>query len=304
MKAKPLISLAGAWALLSTLNLHPSPLFAQGSLTPPGPPAPTMKSLAQIEPRTAITNTGAVTLWQPGSYYLSTNITVSSGDAITIAANDVTLDLRGFTISSTAASAAGTAIVMSGGYTNVAIYNGHINSGVTNNGGTYSGSGFANGIFYSGAIPYNVRVKDVSITGVSGVGIYLTTGRSSLVESCTVLTAGFVGIFADVVSDSRANNCGSGIYAVTAQNSFGDSSGLSYGVGGGGAQNCYGSSVSGTGIGTTIALNCYGYSTSGIGLSVTTAENCYGSSTSGYGLVATNALNCFGSSVTATGLVL
>ena len=68
-----------------------------------------MKSLDQIEARTAITNSGAVTISLPGSYYLTTNVTVSSGDAITITANNVTLDLNGFTVSmpSTATAAAG-----------------------------------------------------------------------------------------------------------------------------------------------------------------------------------------------------
>jgi hypothetical protein len=41
---------------LSILNSQFPTCFAQGSLTPPGAPAPMMKSLDQIEPRTAITN--------------------------------------------------------------------------------------------------------------------------------------------------------------------------------------------------------------------------------------------------------
>jgi len=41
-------------ALLSTLNPQLSTVFAQGSLTPPGAPAPMMKSLDQIEARTPI----------------------------------------------------------------------------------------------------------------------------------------------------------------------------------------------------------------------------------------------------------
>ena len=45
-----------ALALLSSFILHPSSLLAQGSLTPPGAPAPTMKTLDQIEARTPITN--------------------------------------------------------------------------------------------------------------------------------------------------------------------------------------------------------------------------------------------------------
>ena len=98
MKTK--IKLAALTLILSTINLPLSTIHAQGSLTPPGAPAPTMKSLAQIEPRTPISS-APFTISVPGSYYLTTNVTVSAGDAIIIAANNVTLDLNGFTISST-----------------------------------------------------------------------------------------------------------------------------------------------------------------------------------------------------------
>ena len=40
--------------LAAVFNASLSTVFAQGSLTPPGAPAPTMKTLAQIEPRTPI----------------------------------------------------------------------------------------------------------------------------------------------------------------------------------------------------------------------------------------------------------
>src|ERR1041385_7160549 len=79
--------------------------FAQGNLTPPGAPAPTMKTLAQIEPRTPIA-TAPFTITAGGSYYLTTNVSVVTGDAITIATNNVTLDLNGFTISSTRSAVA------------------------------------------------------------------------------------------------------------------------------------------------------------------------------------------------------
>src|ERR1022692_4447454 len=83
--------------------------FGQGALTPPGAPAPDMKTLAQIEPRTPISY-APFTITNSGSYYLTTNLTVSSGNAITIATNGVTLDLGGFTIASTTPSAAGAGI--------------------------------------------------------------------------------------------------------------------------------------------------------------------------------------------------
>jgi hypothetical protein len=71
-------------------------LFAQGSLTPPGAPAPSMKTLAQIEPRIPISII-PTNITAPGSYYLTTNLVGAAGtNGITIFASNVTLDLMGF----------------------------------------------------------------------------------------------------------------------------------------------------------------------------------------------------------------
>jgi len=73
--------------------------WAQGSLTPPGPPAPTMKTLTQVEPRTPISG-APYTISQPGSYYLTTNLNLTgNGHGVVIAASGVTLDLMGFALS-------------------------------------------------------------------------------------------------------------------------------------------------------------------------------------------------------------
>ncbi len=78
-----------------------------GPINPPaGPVAPTHKTLTEVEPRIAVNaaNTpgasGAMyVISQPGSYYLTGNITSTGpGSAIRIDASDVTLDLGGFRI--------------------------------------------------------------------------------------------------------------------------------------------------------------------------------------------------------------
>src|SRR5688572_12266017 len=82
-------------------------LYGQGSLTPPpGTPAPTMKTLDQVEARTIVNavNTpgdGANTyiISAPGSYYLTGNIIGAPGKhGISVLASNVTLDLNGFAL--------------------------------------------------------------------------------------------------------------------------------------------------------------------------------------------------------------
>ncbi len=101
-------------------------VFAQGPLTPPGAPAPVMKTLDQIEPRTPITSL-PFTISQSGSYYLTRNLqfTAGTGSAITISAHDVTLDLMGFTLSSTG-PVSDAAISVPGNSKGLTIINGNI----------------------------------------------------------------------------------------------------------------------------------------------------------------------------------
>lgn len=79
-----LATLAGAW-----IGSY------AGSMEPPGPPAPTMKSLDVVEPRIPVHASDLpLVISQGGSYYLAEDIVVS-GDGIRIAADDVTIDLMG-----------------------------------------------------------------------------------------------------------------------------------------------------------------------------------------------------------------
>jgi hypothetical protein len=277
MKHNPL-TLVGL-ALVSAFSLQPS-AFPQGSLTPPGAPAPTMKTLAQIEPRTPISFAPFI-ITQPGSYYLTTNLSVTIGDAIDIATNRVTLDLNGFTISSTANPSGGYGVKLAvpSGNSDVSIFNGHVVGGVTNNGTTFSGPGFSSGIDLPSTTLQNIRVTCVTVSGCAGYGIYLGLGDSTIVESCIVQNISSDGIVAGSVSHSTAFQCGNyGIYATIAS----DCTGQGIGTGTGlyvsqAAHNCSGSSAgSGTGIyaASGVAIGCYGSSVSGFGIIAKIANSC------------------------------
>ena len=315
--------------LFATLAL-PALAFAQGALTPPGAPAPTMKSLDQIEARTPIGavggSTATIAITQPGSYVLLGNVTVTGGNAITISADNVTLDLNGFTLSSTAKPTSGAGIRTFGTCRGIAIRNGHISGSilVDESNGSMIGGGFERGIF-SGDFLINSLVTDLTIDGVSNDGIYLDA--SSAIDRCTVINCGGTGIRGQVVSNCTATACGttgilattisnsqgfavktSGIEATTATNCVGAITGLTSGVGlkAGSAANCTGTGTNGTGLLAGTATDCTGTSNSGFGLQADTATGCHGATLGGQrGLyIIGTATNCRGKNSAANGVAL
>jgi parallel beta-helix repeat protein len=121
--------IVAATLVLGTLAV---PALAGDLNPPPGPVAPTGKTLTEVEPRIAVnaTNTpgdadSVFRIIQSGSYYLTGNV---SGQAakhgIQIEVDGVTLDLNGYTLIGTAGSLDG--INMLGFRENVVIRNGHV----------------------------------------------------------------------------------------------------------------------------------------------------------------------------------
>ncbi|MFH0953191.1 MAG: right-handed parallel beta-helix repeat-containing protein [Verrucomicrobiota bacterium] len=140
--------------------------FGQGDLTPPGAPAPMMKTLQQVEPRTPITNLPYTISW-PGSYYLTTNLWgIGGSHGIDIESDNVTIDLNGFELAGMPSSLSG-------------IYNpGNRNLAVRN--GTVQGWG-QSGIDFSSAV--NCEVRDVRASANGYVGIWL--GKGSRIAGCS-----------------------------------------------------------------------------------------------------------------------
>ncbi|MCC6230850.1 MAG: right-handed parallel beta-helix repeat-containing protein [Phycisphaerales bacterium] len=102
--------------VVATAGLVTSAVLVAGPLNPPGGAvASTYKTLTEVEPRIAInaTNTpgdsdSLYRITQPGSYYLTGNITGVTGKlGIEIAASGVTLDLSGFTLTGSQTTLAG-----------------------------------------------------------------------------------------------------------------------------------------------------------------------------------------------------
>lgn len=282
--------------------------LAQGLLTPPGPPQANMISLAQLKPSNPIDPAQfnfnyPYNITTPGNYHLTTNLTVTSGNAIVIAANGVTLDLNGFTISSTSSTASGSGVVLSNAQ-DATIVNGHIRGGVTFSGSSFSaGPGFQYGISFTGANPVNIRVSGVTVSGCTLTGIELGTEFSSVVDHCMVRVVGGEGIHAGVVENCTAFRCGSNaINSVTAANCYGLTTNTANGVYSYTAVNCYGISSSGHGIDALSVSDSYGVSTSNNGINTNTAANCSATSSSGYGLQANTATASYGSSSTSIGI--
>jgi len=209
----------GSWLL----DVHS--LLAQGPLTPPGAPAPTMKTLDQIEPRKAVQSLmgdadSLYIITSPGSYYLTANITGTSGkNGIKIASSDVTLDLNGFELVGGAGSLDGI-VFGANTYFNCVIRNGTLR--------LWGGDAVD-------AANTNARIENIMAQFHPGRGIVagddstvtcckitstptgITTGRRCIVRDCIAAGCG-IGIAVDdgsIISHCTASN-GAGPYGILA----------------------------------------------------------------------------------------
>lgn len=193
---------------------------------PPGPVGPTMKALDKVEPRRILNDVPGsgnrtVQITEPGSYYLTADIVAASNkDGIAIAADDVVIDLNGFTLRGPN-HLAEVGIVAVGDRKNITIRNGtlrgwgyaSLNVGghmrdcliedltlIENIAGGLEQSNVDNSVFR------NIRVK-----GAGEVGI--AAGDNCVVTNCTVEgnTLGISGVFNCIISDCATINCGTGI---------------------------------------------------------------------------------------------
>ncbi|MCK5529509.1 MAG: right-handed parallel beta-helix repeat-containing protein [Kiritimatiellae bacterium] len=200
-------------------------VFGQGSLTPSNAPSATMKTLQQVEPRIDLAMVEPLFgydhyIGTSGSYYLSSNVSVTNTSGILVNAKNITLDLNGFTVSR-ASGSGGNGIEISSLATGCTVRNGSI-------------KGFASGIYgqaenslfkdlsISECLTYGVngfsyaQVIDCVVFDNSGSGISMREG--SVISGCDVNNhQGTYAIFANsrsvitkcIVSD---NICSYGVY--------------------------------------------------------------------------------------------
>ena len=229
---------------LSTLALIVTATFSfAGPLDPPaGPVASTYKTLNEVEPRTPIdaANTpgdadSLFKITQPGSYYLTGNITgIAAKHGIEIVSSGVTIDLNGFELTGIAGSLDGVSATVNG-LRSIAVVNGSARSwgedGIDLSRATLTGARLE-GLRASNNGQDGLRVKDGSevthCVGVSNTRDGISIGDDSLVigcsaekntrngisanqgcviRDCAVSQNGVDGILVNTVCDVRQNNC-------------------------------------------------------------------------------------------------
>jgi hypothetical protein len=182
-------------------------LVGQGSLTPPGAPAPIFKTLDQTEPRTPLSTAGTpgdadsvFRISVSGSYYLTGNlIAVAGKHGIEIAASGVTIDLMGFSLQGVAGSLDG---IHLGGSDDIHIHNGHVigwaGAGLKSDVGSFNAM-IEDIVFHNNAgggiaVDDRALIRRCIVSGGTGVGIQ--TGDNAHISECTIQGAAGGGIVA------------------------------------------------------------------------------------------------------------
>jgi Right handed beta helix region len=172
---------------------------------PPGPIAPTMKTLVEVEPRTTVqslpgSGTAIHVISQPGSYYLAGNIIGESGKSgIVFATSDISIDLNGFAILGIPGSLIGIAPegTPPGSFGSITIKNGVVRGwgggGIVMIDDSNTGSGTA-------------LVSHIHADGNGGHGIKV--GQKSRVVGCRATGNTLDGIWVD--AGGSADDCVSG----------------------------------------------------------------------------------------------
>lgn len=244
-----------------------APFALAGDLAPPGAPAPTMKTLDEVEPRIPIgplTTPGDADsvhrIDKPGSYYLTGNLAGQVGKhGVEIVANDVTLDLMGFTLTGGTGSLSGIFSTR----TNLVVRNGVIRQ--WDGWGVNLSQGFS------------CVAADLIAADNGAGGVFLA--ENSVIEGCIAranLGDGLAVSAAGLIVDSTAvANSGFGLAAGSGSviRSSRASGGLSFGilVNGGVAEGCVSQSNTGDGIFAfdSIVRDCNASFNNGSGINAT-----------------------------------
>ena len=211
--------------ILLAAMLFVSAFVCAGDLEPAAAPAPTMKTLDEVEPRIPITqNDIPLTISSPGSYYFTANLTAAS-TAILVQSDDVTIDLMGYSLSGTTGS--GVYISDASG---IEIKNGTIRGFATAGIYVYSmGTTHGNMIYklkvmgngYGATMSGNANIADSCIFA-DNTSNGLSLGTGGMIKNCTAYNNGSTGLAAgsnsSLIGNVSYSNGGSGVsgdYACT-----------------------------------------------------------------------------------------
>ena len=178
-------------AILATSIMLAGSAWA-GDLTPPGAPGSTMHTLEEIhaqadaaEPRIPIPGGASIyAITTSGSYYLQANMSRT----LTISADNVTVDLMGYTID----PSSGDAINIPGDRKNLVVRNGIL-------------TGASTGVDARYLRGSNSRFENLTVSDCSYCGLYI--GSDCVVENCLLIDNGSYGIQSSSAGRLEVRNC-------------------------------------------------------------------------------------------------